>query len=96
MVDSSSLTKTYYYTLDNVCSVIRITDDTGATAGTYAYDPYGAQTSAEPPSAGANCLLPVTGAWIFADSTTAGIVAASFTGVGLGVIGLALIWCRYL
>jgi len=54
VVDSGSLTKTYYYTLDNVCSVIRITDDTGATAGTYAYDPYGAQTTAEPPSAGAN------------------------------------------
>lgn len=34
--------------------MIRITDGTGATAATYAYDPYGAQTSAEPPSSTPN------------------------------------------
>lgn len=54
VVDSGSLTKTYYYGLDKLGSVIRITDGTGATAATYANDPYGVQTSAEPPSSTPN------------------------------------------
>lgn len=36
----------YYYTLDNISSVLQLTDNTGAPAATYTYNPYGKTTAA--------------------------------------------------